>query len=251
MKLYTELAPYYFSIEKNHRDITRDVRFISEILDGVNNASILDIGCGTGEHLNLLNSRGYHCTGIDRSAEMLAQARVRFPGVIDFIDADMREFDFYNEFDLVMCLFGSLNYMLTDEEIDSVFWNIWRALKQTGTGVFEIWHSHPILKIQKKESSHVSTTHIGDTTITRSRGFKQLPCQDRTLVEVNYEYRISSHEKESTITEDRHVMRTLSLTECQNFLHENGFSIKNIYANFQKEPFNENSIRMIIVVDKE
>ena len=37
--------------------------------------TILDLGCGTGSHALLLARRGYQVTGVDRSQEMLAQAR--------------------------------------------------------------------------------------------------------------------------------------------------------------------------------
>jgi len=37
--------------------------------------SILDLGCGTGNHAILLARRGYRVTGVDLSADMLAHAR--------------------------------------------------------------------------------------------------------------------------------------------------------------------------------
>ena len=37
-------------------------------------ASVLDVACGTGRHMAWLTPRGCHCTGIDRSAEALAEA---------------------------------------------------------------------------------------------------------------------------------------------------------------------------------
>ena len=37
-------------------------------------ARVLDVACGSGRHMAWLSQRGCHCTGIDRSAEALAQA---------------------------------------------------------------------------------------------------------------------------------------------------------------------------------
>ncbi|HON15751.1 MAG TPA: hypothetical protein PLA51_04660 [Spirochaetota bacterium] len=52
MKLYKELAEYYFAIESNHRNIVFDIQFINSYLSKYQNPSVLDIGCGTGEHLD-------------------------------------------------------------------------------------------------------------------------------------------------------------------------------------------------------
>ncbi|MCM2339647.1 class I SAM-dependent methyltransferase [Rhodoferax sp.] len=38
------------------------------------NARVLDVACGSGRHMAWLSQRGCNCTGIDRSAEALAQA---------------------------------------------------------------------------------------------------------------------------------------------------------------------------------
>jgi SAM-dependent methyltransferase len=37
---------------------------------------ILDVACGAGRHMQLFKSLGHHCTGIDKSAESLALAKV-------------------------------------------------------------------------------------------------------------------------------------------------------------------------------
>ena len=44
---------------------------------GVPGKSILDLGCGTGNHAVLLAQRGYKVTAVDRSAAMLQTARAK------------------------------------------------------------------------------------------------------------------------------------------------------------------------------
>ncbi len=60
MKLYDELAEYYYAIENNHRNIRDDISLILSVMKDHHNPSLLDLGCGTGEHISELSRRGFH-----------------------------------------------------------------------------------------------------------------------------------------------------------------------------------------------
>ncbi len=250
MRLYEDLAEYYFSIEEPHREIDNDITFIRSLVSGMEAPELLDLGCGTGEHLNLLSKYGFKCTGIDSSGPMLDIARKRFPGSIRFIQGSMTDFDFYQEFDVIISLFGSFNYLLENSEIDSSLWNTWRALKDGGFAVFEIWSSLPINRIQQKEMSHIATIHHGSAAIERNRGFRLLNHEDKSVVEVSYRYRINEGGK-SEMIEDQHYMRTFSVDEITGFLKENGFAIEQLYGSFLKDPFSGKSNRMVALCRRE
>ncbi len=249
MKLYKELAEYYFAIESEHRNVENDINLVRSHLENYTNPSILDLGCGTGEHLNILSKDCSSCTGIDNSIEMLNIARERFPGKIQFIRKNFRNFDFYNEFDLVISLFGSMVYLVNDRDVDTFFWNTWRALKPGGTGIFEVWNSLPVKKIKNKPLSLVSKTKYENKIIERERGFDLIEDSSRTIAEVKYRYHI--HGPEGTdVVNDVHIMRAFELNEILKFVKENGLAVKNIYANSSKEPFNENSNKILIIFSK-
>jgi SAM-dependent methyltransferase len=245
MKLYHKLAEYYYSIENKHRDITDDISLIKDLIKDKKESSILDLGCGTGEHIALLHDLGFNCVGIDNSHDMLEVAQRRFPDSGDFIEGDIISFDYFEEFDMVISLFGSLNYLIDDEELDKVLWNTWRALKPKGIGLFEIWNSIPVKKIMEKSLSHVSTTNYNGIIIDRERGFKLLNHTDRTVVEVNYKYTIKKDESSEIVT-DKHVMRAFEKKEIEQLLLSNGFKIQNVYSNSLMEPLRETSNRIFI-----
>ncbi len=250
MKLYGELAEYYFSIESNHRDIQNDINLIRSYLHGLDRPSIIDLGCGTGEHLNALKKFGVRCVGIDSSREMLEIASRRYPSGIEFLVKNFTGFDYYNEFDAALCLFGSMVYLLNDRDVDNFFWNTWRSLKPGGYGIFEVWNSIPIQKIKTKPLAHVSQTKCDDTVIERERGFSLIENIGRTIVKVDYHYRITSPGSSKTV-DDTHIMRSFTLDEISAFIKSNGFTIRNVFANTLKEKFNENSNKMLIIFQKE
>jgi SAM-dependent methyltransferase len=101
--------------------------------------SILDVGCGTGRHLELLGPE-FERVGIDLSEEMLAVARRRCPDV-DFWQADMTAIDLGRRFDVVTCLFSAVAYVRTVERLDEAVARMAAHLGPDGLLLLEPWLS--------------------------------------------------------------------------------------------------------------
>ena len=81
--------------------------------------TLLELGCGTGSILARLHSVPT-LTGLDRSPEMLAVARGKVPGA-RLIEGDMSSFSLGERFDVVVCVFDTLNHLLDFGAWQSVF----------------------------------------------------------------------------------------------------------------------------------
>lgn len=79
---------------------------------GFRGGTILDLGCGTGNAAIPLAQQGFEVTGLDSSAEMLAVARSKAPG-LDWRLGEFTSFSTGTSFDLVVSLFDSLNNLLS------------------------------------------------------------------------------------------------------------------------------------------
>ena len=101
--------------------------------------SILDVGCGTGRHLELLGSE-FERVGIDLSGEMLAVARKRCPDV-EFLEADMTAIDLGRRFDVVTCLFSAVAYVRTVARLDEAIARMAAHLEPDGLLLLEPWLS--------------------------------------------------------------------------------------------------------------
>ncbi len=98
--------------------------------------SLLELGCGTGSMLTRLRTVP-SLTGLDRSPEMLAIARRKVPAA-RLIEGDMSSFSLDGRFDVVICVFDSLNHLLTFDAWRSMFDAVHRHLDDGGLFVFDV-----------------------------------------------------------------------------------------------------------------
>ncbi len=77
-------------------------RLVTTLIKPLHNERILDIGCGSGNHLLTFREMGLDGTGVDPSAEMISEASKRLGPGCDLRRADAADLPFEdNEFDLV------------------------------------------------------------------------------------------------------------------------------------------------------
>lgn len=80
----------------------REKNLILDLLEPRAGERLLDIGCGTGDHLFLYHAKGCHVTGIDPSPFMLDIARKKFGSQADLQQGSAEDLPFSdNEFDIV------------------------------------------------------------------------------------------------------------------------------------------------------
>lgn len=103
---------------------------------------VLDLACGIGRHSLELRRRGFEVVGVDISDELLevaASDAAEQSLDISFVQADLRELDFQDEFDLVLSLNdGAVGYFETDEENYRTFEVISQALRPGGGHLMQL-----------------------------------------------------------------------------------------------------------------
>lgn len=99
--------------------------------------TLLDVGCGTGNHLARLR-RHYRCDGLDLDAGLLDIARGRYPDSA-FHQGDMADFDLGRRYDALVCLFSAIGYVKTEERLGQAMRTFARHLAPGGVVVVEPW----------------------------------------------------------------------------------------------------------------
>jgi SAM-dependent methyltransferase len=105
------------------------------------NARVLDLCCGTGNLAAELSRRGLWMTGLDASRPMLRYAQANAPDV-PLVQADIRSFGMRSCFDAAICLFDSLNHLLSVEDLDAAFASVFRCVRPGGWFLFDVNTAH-------------------------------------------------------------------------------------------------------------
>jgi SAM-dependent methyltransferase len=144
-------------------------------------SSLLDVACGTGEHLRLIRDSFAHVEGVDVEPDMLAVARAKLPDVV-FTEADMRTFDLGRTFDAVTCLFSSVGYMADVGELRAAVARMAAHLAPGGVLVIDGW----VRPGAWLPSGHVMAQAETDDDTAVARVVRSRRDGDRTHLEMRY-----------------------------------------------------------------
>ncbi|MBC1237617.1 class I SAM-dependent methyltransferase [Nostoc sp. 2RC] len=134
-------------------------------------ANLLDVGCGTGQLVKYLITKGYKVTGIDISEAMLNYARMNAPEA-EFFMVSAVDLDFTSTFDGIVST-GALSHIMNIEEINRVAQNIYKALKKNGILFLNMFLEEMYQQYWsdnfyfEKNDDHVSITHTTHDAIEK------------------------------------------------------------------------------------
>ncbi len=110
--------------------------------------SVLDIACGTGKFLDFLSRHGYSGAGMDISSSMLERARELYTSnnSLEFFQGDIRTISVSRQYDAVICLHDSMNYLTSYEDISDVLHSVYSTLLPRGLFIFDLCTRFSILR---------------------------------------------------------------------------------------------------------
>jgi len=200
--------------------------------------SILDLGCGTGNHALPLARRGYEVVGIDRSEQMLALARTKArdlnAGKADFSSGDIRSADLGRKFDATLMMFAVLGYQLYNEDVLSALRTARQHITPGGVLIFDVWYGPAVLNLKPSERAKVIP--IPDGQILRFAD-GNLNISDQ-ICTVNYRLWRIKDDRVITRIEESHQVRYFFPRELDLLLESSGFRRvrTSAFPEFEREP---------------
>ncbi len=97
----------------------------------------LDLCCGAGSLLKIVCRQGFSAVGLDGSRHQLRHARRNVPGA-RLLCCDVRELSLPQRFDVITCMYDSLNYLRSKRELGRVFRRVHGHLSPNGLFAFDM-----------------------------------------------------------------------------------------------------------------
>lgn len=136
MILYEIIGRFYDEVMGDQQQPAEQVReLIEKYRPGAE--SVLELACGTGSFLYHLSKYYKITAGLDLSSIMLSIARNKVPDT-PLYQCDMKDFHFYQKFDVVICMNDSINHLLDFSEWEKMFKNVYNHLNKGGIFIFDI-----------------------------------------------------------------------------------------------------------------
>lgn len=210
----------YYDLLYQDKDYTSEANYIQALLTrhGVARGNLLEFGSGTGKHGRLLAQRGYTVHGIERSADMVAQATAA--NGFSCQQGDICTVQLARTFDAVLSLFHVVSYQTSNADLIAVCARAASHLGQNGLFIFDFWYSpavyaqRPAVRVKRMTDAQIEITRLAEPVL--------FPNENR----VNVNYTIFARDKASgavQTTTETHPMRHFGLPEIDLLAHITGF----------------------------
>lgn len=222
------LAPFHSEADARH-----ETAALREILALAQDDRILDLGCGWGRHLTLLEAAGHDVTGVDLSFHLLRQVPRPRPRLAA---ADMRALPFANAaFDAVLNLATSLGLFLDDDDALASLREVRRVLPPGGRLLLEGMHREDI----EPSFAPADRWRLDDGTVVRARRRWD---PRRGISEEVLRWRGPHGEGEK-----RHALRIRTAAEIGALLEAAGLVVRQRLGDWDASAFTPDSPRVVLV----
>lgn len=221
-----------------HRDADeaeRHMIFVEKAMQGsAAPRRVLDLACGAGRHTAALRQRGYPAVGVDLSLVLLAH-----PPRVPSSAGDMCALPFVDgSFDWILNFFTSFGYFETERQNFRVLEEFNRLLTPGGRFLIDFMNRDKVLAGLKTEE----VQEIEGRRVEIRRWF------DGESRRINKRMRL--HRADGTASTYLESVRAYSRDEVTIGLRWAGLEVDRLYGNFQGDPFDRESERLILVGHK-
>ena len=217
----------------------------------------LELAVGSGRVALHLARNGYHVTGIDTSLAMLSRLEAALdPDTaprVRLVEADMRDFDLREKFDLVYCALFSFEQMLTNDDALHALRCVERHLAPGGVFVTELrtlrsvdWAPEEAPALRHEWTRHDDAT---GETVTKLLSMRASPSRQTTTTTVMFDRAAANGTVRRRALEV--TMRVFGRFEFELLLKEVGLRLLQVYGGTDLSPFTDASDSMVIVAGRD
>ena len=202
---------------------------------------VLDMPCGVGRHSLEFARLGCIVTGVDRTAAFLSRAQERADDLglkIEVLQADMRDFQRADAFDLVVNLFTSFGYFEDPADDVKVLENFYTSLRPGGVLLMDLMGKEVLARIfQPRDWNQLQDGSL----VLEERVIKQ----DWSWIENRWILIRDGEKREFPLSH-----RLYSAAELKALLADVGFENIHTYGGLNGSPYDHEARRLVLTARK-
>jgi SAM-dependent methyltransferase len=215
--LYNKSAKFYDALY-HFRDYKSASEKLSFIIRDYNPfaVTLLDTACGTGKHIEHLR-KFFETEGLDVNEELLEIAKERCPE-INLHCQSMIDFKLEKKYDVITCLFGSIAYVKTPENLVKTIRAMSENLNTGGLLIIEPWFSKDKYWLDRITANHYDEKDLKITWMYASK----LEGENAVL-DINY---LVGTPEEVSYFREKHVLGLFSDAQYMEAMTRAGIEVK-------------------------
>ena len=224
-----------------------DLEFYKKWLPQNKDAKILELCCGTGRLTIPIAKDGYNIKGVDYTLSMLERAKEKASQAelkIDFIEADIRELNLGEKFDLIFIPFNSIHHLYKNEDLFDTLKVVRNHLKEKGLFLLDCFNPNIQYIVENERKQQVIAEYTNDgrkVLIKQSMHYESASQINR----IKWQYFIDD-KFHSVQNMD---MRLFFPQELNSYFKQIGFNIVHKFGDFTEGEFNDNSEKQIYILE--
>lgn len=226
--IYKDLARFYDLIY-SRKDYKKEASEIKKIIARYKESKgrhLLEVAAGTGKHIQYLK-KDFEVLATDVNEEMLKEAQKNITGVL-FKRADMTNLNLGKKFDIILCLFSSIGYVKTLQNLHKALRGFAKHLKIGGVIIIEPWFTKSTYKVG---SLHMAIYEDKDIKIARQNVSKARG----NISILDMHYLVAEKDKGVKHFVDRHEMGMFEPKKILKFMKEVGLQAKFLKNGLMKD----------------
>ena len=233
--------------------IRREAPFLKQILEKAPKRSVIDLGCGTGEHSRFLAGEGFQAVGLDRSESMLAKSQEKplLPN-LQFVLGEIQNLKEVvpDRFGAAISLGNTLVHLTGRQDLERAFASLAQVLEPGGIVLFQILNYE---RIFEKNIRHLPLNfrQEEDGEIIFVRLMELLEDGRVRFCPTTLKYNPQADPPVQVVRSRMTELRGWKRDDLIPLLQSAGFSILSIHGDMKGEPFEpETSQDLVLVAQK-
>ena len=211
---------------------------------------ILELACGTANASSLLVTKGFEVDACDASPFMLQVADTK-PNKPHLYQAHLIDPIPKKDYDLIFCIFDSINYLLYPENISTLLHNVYNALAPNGVFIFDI---STLMNSMVNFYDCSNYLKVQDAHIIQRSNYNSFSNHQLTHI-IIFRKHLHSYE----LFEEHHTQRVYYTSELIKLCNASKLNLKAIYSPEKHtnlleknvEKLDHNFFRLFFVLQKE